>query len=113
MFKNALKEILNIANSNSGSSYRQKAIDNAPSNNGWYKCTKCGKSYRKADMDADHILPRKHGGSDAAENMQLICKHCNRSKGASTKDTAADYKANAKNLKENRKVQKDFLKKMF
>ena len=39
-------------------------------------------------MDIDHIIPqKKYGGSDRETNLQCICKHCNRSKQASMKDT--------------------------
>ena len=30
----------------------------------------------------DHIVPLKHGGTDTLDNVQLLCKHCNSSKGA-------------------------------
>jgi len=29
----------------------------------------------------EHILPRQHGGMDAAENLALACHHCNLHKG--------------------------------
>ena len=41
-------------------------------------------------MDIDHILPRKFGGRNSEVNLQCICKHCNRSKQASIKDTPKD-----------------------
>ena len=63
------------------------AYDN---NNGWYTCKKCGRKFRKGDMDIDHIIPQKFGGSDSEWNLQCICKHCNRSKQASTRETPKD-----------------------
>lgn len=60
------------------------------SNNGWYTCIKCGGKFRKGDMDIDHILPQKYGGSDSEYNLQCICKHCNRSKRADLDDTPRD-----------------------
>jgi 5-methylcytosine-specific restriction endonuclease McrA len=54
--------------------------DEKASDNGWYKCAKCGKKFRKADMDVDHTKPRSNGGGDDKANLQLICKYCNRSK---------------------------------
>lgn len=56
-------------------------------NNGWYICRKCGRKFRNGDMDIDHIIPQKFGGSDSEWNLQCICKHCNRSKQASTRET--------------------------
>lgn len=72
-------------------SYRNLYFNNNyESENGWYKCIKCGKSFRKGDMDIDHIIPKKYGGSDLEINLQCICKHCNRSKQASLRDTPND-----------------------
>lgn len=58
---------------------KNDAYDN---NNGWYTCQKCGRKFRKGDMDIDHIIPQKFGGSSSEWNLQCICKHCNRSKQA-------------------------------
>lgn len=47
--------------------YREKYFsknDAYDNNNGWYRCVKCGRSFRKGDMDIDHIIPQKYGGSD-------------------------------------------------
>ena len=41
-------------------------------------------------MDIDHIIPQKYGGRDSVLNLQCICKHCNRSKQASLRDTPKD-----------------------
>lgn len=32
--------------------------------------------------EIDHILPRKHGGSDSADNLAYACAQCNRYKGS-------------------------------
>lgn len=74
---------------------KNDAYDN---NNGWYKCKKCGRSFRKGDMDIDHIIPQKFGGSDSEYNLQCICKHCNRSKQASMKDTPKDLFNSSKRI---------------
>ena len=66
---------------------KNDAYDN---NNGWYTCQKCGRKFRKGDMDIDHIIPQKFGGSSSEWNLQCICKHCNRSKQASMSDTPRD-----------------------
>lgn len=70
--------------------YRENWFKNNESNHGWYTCAKCGKKIRKADADIDHIIPQKYGGSDSLYNLQCLCKHCNRSKQASVKDTVPD-----------------------
>ena len=41
-------------------------------------------------MVIDHIIPQKYGGRDSVLNLQCICKHCNRSKQASLRDTPKD-----------------------
>ena len=46
------------------------------------KCAKCGKACRLEDMEADHITPWSEGGHTAPDNLQLLCKTCNRTKSA-------------------------------
>ena len=69
--------------------YRSKYFNDSSnaSNHGWYKCVHCGRSFRKGDVNIDHIVPRAFGGSDSIDNLQCLCKHCNRSKGADTGNT--------------------------
>lgn len=45
-------------------------------------CTKCGKHFEIEEMEGDHIKPWVEGGKTNAENCQMLCKSCNRSKGA-------------------------------
>lgn len=76
--------------------YRDEWFDNNDSNHGWYTCVRCGKKLRKGDVDIDHIIPQNYGGSDNLNNLQCMCRHCNRSK----KDdigvhTVKDYTRNA------------------
>lgn len=89
---------------------KNDAYDN---NNGWYKCVKCGRSFRKGDMDIDHILPKKFGGRNSEVNLQCICKHCNRSKQASVKDTPKDLLRSSKRIlkreREERKMIRDIV----
>ena len=75
-------------------SYRDEWFKHNESDHGWYTCAKCGKKIRKADADIDHIVPQKYGGSDRLFNLQCLCKHCNRSKQASLKDTVPDLAKN-------------------
>lgn len=90
--------------------YRNTGFENTPSNNGWYKCIKCGKSFRKGDMDIDHILPKSLGGGNGRENLQCICKHCNRSKRADTSETSKDLSRRRKELNKQDKEDRKFLK---
>jgi 5-methylcytosine-specific restriction endonuclease McrA len=111
------KKLVDIMLSGEEKGYRQKALEDTPSNNGWYTCPKCGRKFRQSQMDADHIEPKSKGGSNNRANMQLLCQHCNRSKGASTEDTAKDLIENQKRLAKVDKAKKQeankFLKKMF
>lgn len=50
-------------------------------------CPGCGNHYRIKDMHVDHIKPKKLGGGDEIDNLQLLCAHCNATKGAGTMDT--------------------------
>ena len=70
--------------------YREKYFAEVKSDHGWYTCRKCGGKFRKKDMDVDHIIPQHYGGSDHIMNLQGLCKHCNRSKQDSMRDTLPD-----------------------
>jgi 5-methylcytosine-specific restriction endonuclease McrA len=42
-----------------------------------HKCLSCGT---KAPLEVDHIIPVAHGGSGQMDNLQTLCKPCNRAK---------------------------------
>lgn len=46
------------------------------------RCVECGSNER---LEYDHIIPISKGGSNTERNIQLLCEHCNRSKGTSIK----------------------------
>jgi len=41
-------------------------------------CSRCGS---KNDLTADHILSLANGGSNILENIMVLCRRCNSSKG--------------------------------
>lgn len=43
------------------------------------RCRACGSTM---ELQYDHIIPLKMGGSNNAENLQILCGPCNRSKSA-------------------------------
>lgn len=47
-----------------------------------YRCRKCGKFGIKNDLEIDHIKPIAKGGKTVYENLQTLCKSCNKEKGA-------------------------------
>lgn len=61
--------------------YRETFFNNTPSMMGKYQCCRCGGWFPKSEIDVDHRIPRRHGGTDDLWNLQPMCKHCNRSKG--------------------------------
>ncbi len=46
------------------------------------QCVMCGKKFKFEQMEGDHITPWKDGGLTEDDNLQMLCKNCNRSKGA-------------------------------
>lgn len=46
----------------------------------WYKCVSCGGWFHKSDIEIDHRLPKRKGGTDDLWNLQAMCMPCNRRK---------------------------------
>jgi hypothetical protein len=47
-----------------------------------FKCAKCGRGNQDGVMlEVDHILPIAKGGKTTDDNLQTLCKECNRGKG--------------------------------
>ena len=49
---------------------------------GW-RCRRCGKSQRFAELEIDHIFPIAKGGKSTYDNLQTLCHRCNVEKGDS------------------------------
>ena len=47
-------------------------------------CAGCDTHFPFKIIEVDHILPRSRGGTAHFDNLQLLCSHCNRSKGSKT-----------------------------
>ena len=45
-------------------------------------CKKCGRHFDFEQMEGDHITPWSEGGPTSLDNLQMLCKTCNRKKGA-------------------------------
>ena len=44
-------------------------------------CNGCGTHFEARNLEVDHIISRRKGGTDHIENLQLLCGSCNRIKG--------------------------------
>ena len=55
-----------------------------------HKCQSCGSDKK---LEFDHIVPVSKGGSSEANNLQLLCRSCNRSKRALSKEEFATQSA--------------------
>ena len=45
-------------------------------------CPLCGAHFELMQMEADHIKPWREGGRTVPDNCQMLCRDCNRKKGA-------------------------------
>ena len=58
-------------------------------------CPGCKEHEKFKNMDVDHKIPRKKGGTNDRENLQLLCRKCNTSKGGRTmEEWEADRQGN-------------------
>lgn len=44
------------------------------------RCQKCGRLWMPELDQVDHSIPREQGGTDADENLQLLCDDCHEAK---------------------------------
>jgi hypothetical protein len=45
------------------------------------KCAMCKANFDIDEMEGDHITPWSEGGKTSTDNLQMLCKECNRRKG--------------------------------
>lgn len=48
-----------------------------------YRCKRCGKKQEMNDLEIDHIFPISKGGKSTYDNLQTLCRRCNKLKGNS------------------------------
>lgn len=61
--------------------YREKWFQANPSPARLWICSKCHGLFLKDQIEIDHILPVRKGGTDDLWNLQSMCWTCNRKKG--------------------------------
>lgn len=49
------------------------------------ECAYCHRPLRRHEVTADHVRPRRNGGTDLRENITPACLPCNQTKGHMTK----------------------------
>ena len=66
-----------------------------------FRCELCGISAEEKALEADHIVPRNHGGKDDLSNLQSLCYSCNAMKrdrdDADFRDISEHYKVRDEN----------------
>ncbi len=61
---------------------RDKAFESAMTPDGKYICACCGKTFsNRIPLQVDHIIPINKGGKTISENLQILCRFCNGTKG--------------------------------
>ena len=61
---------------------RDQAFEKAKDANGNYRCACCGVVDKsRIYFQVDHIIPMNKGGKSVAENLQILCRQCNGTKG--------------------------------
>lgn len=53
-----------------------------------YTCQYCGKTFPRRELNLDHVIPRRYGGTTTWDNVVCCCKACNRKKGGRTPEEA-------------------------
>lgn len=51
-------------------------------------CQYCGRRFRRAELNLDHVVPRSRGGATTWENVVCSCVSCNLRKGGRTPEEA-------------------------
>jgi len=46
-----------------------------------YRCRMCGRTERQDYLEIDHIIPIAKGGKSTYDNLQTLCRRCNKNKG--------------------------------
>ena len=74
-----------------------------------YRCVECGATSKETTLEIDHIIPVSRGGTNDIDNLQTLCKECNRAKSNTFWGNPIDIKKNELELLEKTliKLKKD------
>lgn len=89
MLSSLLKHAQKTVNSMTGSNYRQIYFSKYSQDN--HTCAQCRSIFPKSKIQVDHIIPQKHGGSNAITNLQAMCAPCNNKKRAKINELSISY----------------------
>lgn len=89
MFGSILKHAQKVVNTAVGSDYRKIFFSKYPQDD--FICAGCKNSFPKSRIQVDHIVPQKHGGSNAITNLQPMCAPCNNKKRAKIDELSLKY----------------------
>lgn len=65
-----------------GIELQNKVYEKARTEDGSYKCSKCGKVFKTRNfLQIDHIKALANGGLTTEDNLQVLCRRCNGQKG--------------------------------
>ena len=63
-------------------SLRDGAFEKSKDKDGYFCCALCGRKNRsKIYFQVDHIIPMNNGGKSVSDNLQILCRQCNGTKG--------------------------------
>ena len=55
------------------------------------RCAYCGERIKYKDMQVDHIIPKRNGGTDSSNNLRPSCRLCNHYKRALDVETFRNW----------------------
>lgn len=43
-----------------------------------YTCKACGRRHPEVQLEVHHVIPKRYGGTDSADNLITLCHECHR-----------------------------------
>ena len=84
-----LKHAQKVVNDQVGNNYRAIYLKKYPQDT--HTCAGCRQKISTSQIQIDHIIPKKHGGSNAITNLQAMCAPCNNDKKAKINELSIKY----------------------